>query len=68
VNRLLHIDLRVGETLRVGEALLTLAAKSGQRARLTVCAPRSITITPHCAQECAPLPDAKEHSHGKHPL
>lgn len=69
----MHIDLRVGESLRVGDSVITLAKKDGQRARLTVTAPRSTPVVrPNqqpSAQECASSPIAgKEHTHGKHPL
>lgn len=45
----LKADLRVGETLRIdgtGSATITLAAKSGQRARLYVDADPGLTIHP----------------------
>lgn len=39
------IDLKVGETLSLdgGRVLLTLVEKSGQRARLALIAPKSVT-------------------------
>ena len=52
----MSIDLRVGETLRVGDALIRLERKDGRRVRLLVQAPRSTKIkTPFnpSAQECA---------------
>lgn len=72
----LHIELRVGETFTINGATVTLAEKSGQRARLVVLADASVAIdrpgrkaqTQPSAQECASLPTAKEHTHGKHAL
>ena len=52
----MSIDLRVGETLRVGEALIRLERKDGRRVRLLVQAPRTTKIQPPAkprAQECA---------------
>ena len=69
---LVHIELRAGETVRIGDALVTLTQKSGQRARLAVCADRSIQIVrpggrqTTSAQECAS--STEEASHGKHAL
>ena len=68
----MHIDLRVGETFTIGGVAVTLAEKSGQRARLTVHADKSIAIhrpgrkpeDTTSAQECASLPIAKEQLHG----
>ncbi|WP_152534636.1 carbon storage regulator [Martelella sp. AD-3] len=41
----LKIDLRVGETLQVGEARLKLVRKAGQVATLVIDAPREMKIT-----------------------
>ena len=63
----MSIDLRVGETLRVGDALIRLERKDGRRVRLLVQAPRTTKIQPPAkpsAQECAPRPDkGKEQAH-----
>ena len=70
-TKTLHIDLRVGQSLRVGDAVLTLHEKSGRMARLTVSAPGAVPIqTNHRAQECASSPQrgSKEQAHGQHPL
>ena len=40
----MHIDLRVGQSLRVGDAVLTLKEKSGRLARLTVRAPGAVQV------------------------
>ena len=40
----MHIDLRVGQSLRVGDAVLTLQEKSGRLARLTVRAPGAVQV------------------------
>ena len=70
-TKTMHIDLRVGQSLRVGDAVLTLHEKSGRLARLTVSAPGAVPIqTNHRAQECASSPQrgSKEQAHGQHPL
>ena len=61
----MHIDLRVGQSLRLGDAVLTLQEKSGRMARLTVRAPEAVQVRQQpCAQECAPRPDkGKEQAH-----
>jgi hypothetical protein len=41
----LMIDLEPGVTLRIGEATVTLVAKSGRKARLEVTAAKNIPIT-----------------------
>ena len=67
----MHIDLRVGESLRLGDAVLTLKEKSGRLARLTVRAPGAVQVRQQPgAQECASLPQrgSKEQAHGQHPV
>ena len=67
----MHIDLRVGERLRLGDAVVTLKEKSGRLARLTVRAPGAVQVRQQPgAQECAPTPHrgSKEQAHGQHPL
>ena len=61
----MHIDLRVGQSLRLGDAVLTLQEKSGRMARLTVRAPEAVQVRQQpCAQECASRPDkGKEQAH-----
>ena len=64
----MSIDLRVGETLRVGDALIRLERKDGRRVRLLVQAPRTTKIQPPAkprAQECASTPHrgSKEQAH-----
>ena len=52
----LSIDLRIGETICVGDARISLERKDGRRVRLLVQAPRTTKIqTPPKprAQECA---------------
>lgn len=41
---MLRIDVRVGESLKIGEATITLEQKSGQVARLAIQADRSVPI------------------------
>ena len=62
----MHIDLRVGESLRLGDAVLTLKEKSGRLARLTVRAPGAVQVRQQPgAQECASSPHrgSKEQAH-----
>ena len=62
----MHIDLRVGESLRLGDAILTLKEKSGRLARLTVRAPGAVQVRQQPgAQECASSPHrgSKEQAH-----
>ena len=59
----LSIDLRIGETLCVGDARIRLERKDGRRVRLLVQAPRTTKIqTPPKprAQECASTPSTGE--------
>ena len=75
----LHVELRIGETLHIGNSTVTLEKKSGQRARLLVQSDAGIRMIPQTAghkpntnlsaHECAPSPElGKEHTHGQHPL
>ncbi|MGL4860509.1 MAG: hypothetical protein ACRC5A_12405 [Enterobacteriaceae bacterium] len=41
---MLKVDLKVGETLIVGEAWITVNAKSGRMTRLTIKADRSVPV------------------------
>jgi hypothetical protein len=41
---LLKIDLKPGQAISIGEAIITLEAKSGQLARLSVQADKSIPV------------------------
>ena len=62
----MHIDLRVGESLRLGDAVLTLKEKSGRLARFTVRAPEAVQVRQQPgAQECASSPrrGSKEQAH-----
>ena len=62
----MHIDLRVGQSLRLGDAVLTLQEKSGRMARLTVRAPEAVQVRQQPgAQECASSPHwgSKEQAH-----
>jgi len=69
---LVHVELRVGETVRIGNTLVTLSQKSGQRARLAICADANTPIQRPAgrattgAQECAS--SAEEAANGKHPV
>ena len=59
----LSIDLRIGETLCVGDARIRLERKDGRRVRLLVQAPRTTKIQPPAkprAQECASTPSTGE--------
>ena len=63
----MHIDLRVGQSLRLGDAVVTLQEKSGRIARLTVRAPEAVQVRQQQpgAQECASSPPrgSKEHTY-----
>lgn len=62
------IDIAKGQSLRIGDAVLTVLEKSGSRARLQIQAPSSVVIKRQsCAQECASTPEkGKEHTNGKY--
>lgn len=74
----LHVELRIGETLHIGNSTVTLEKKSGQRARLLVQSDAGIRMIPpnaghkpntnHSAHECASSPHwgSKEQAHGQH--
>ncbi|WP_374377745.1 hypothetical protein [Pseudomonas fluvialis] len=49
----MSIDLKVGETLTIGGATVRLVKKSGQLARLEVCADPSIQIDKPRQRDCA---------------
>lgn len=70
----LMVDLKVGETLVIGSALVRLEKKSGQIARLEIKANRDTAIIPprkqgkhDSAHECAPE-KKMEYSHGEHAI
>lgn len=46
IEKTLHVDLRVGETMTIGGAQVRLEDKSGKRARLRITAPPSLRIDP----------------------
>lgn len=41
---MLKLDIRVGESVQIGAAVVTLEAKSGQVARLAIQADRSVPV------------------------
>lgn len=41
---MLKIELRVGESVKIGDAVVTLEEKSGRTARLAIKAPESVPI------------------------
>ena len=66
-----HIELVVGQSITVGDTIVTLQHKSGQRARLLVQAPANTPVTHPgrnpvsnpSAHECASSPELdKEHT------
>ena len=73
-----HIELAAGQSITVGDTIVTLQHKSGQRARLLVQAPADTPVTHPgrnpisnpSAHECAPSPPrgSKEQAHGQHPV
>jgi len=69
---LLHLDVRVGDTLTIGDVRLRLEKKSGQVARFTIEADSKIRITLphreiHFAHECDSEP-LENMNHVEHPL
>ena len=68
-----HIELAAGQSITVGDAIVTLQHKSGQRARLLVQAPANTPVTHPgrnpvsnpSAHECAPS-TPKERHHGQY--
>ena len=40
----MHMDVRPGESVAIGDVTVTIAQRSGQRARLVINAPRSTPI------------------------
>ena len=75
----LHVELRIGETLHIGNSTVTLEKKSGQRARLLVQSDAGIRMIPPnaghkpntnlSAHECASSAvTTKEHTHGQYPI
>lgn len=45
-EKTIHVDLRVGQTMRVAGATITLEEKSGQRARLRIVATPGTDVQP----------------------
>lgn len=70
---IMHIDLKMGESLRIGGATVRLEKKSGQMARLRVIADADTKIVAPADRRAAntarmsALFDQGEH-YGKHPL
>lgn len=61
----MHVDLKTGETLRIGNATVRLERKSGQLARLVVTADPETTITPpYAARKSVLQPEKLEHPNG----
>ena len=59
------VDLKVGETLTIGEATVRLEQKSGQLARLVIVAAPDTQIKPP-ARMSAPEPVENTHAHMLH--
>lgn len=55
IEKTLHVDLRVGETMTIGAAQVRLEDKSGKRARLRITAPPSLRIDPPARGSVAEL-------------
>ena len=55
IEKTLHVDLRVGETMTVGGAQIRLEEKSGKRARLRITAPPSLRVEPPARESAAGL-------------
>lgn len=71
---IMHIDLKMGESLTIGDTTIEAAKKDGQRVRLVVRAPADTKIiTPkaqrqgqHRTHECAPY--QRSATHGQYPV
>lgn len=46
MDKSIVIELRVGDTVSIGDAVVTLQEKSGQRARIRVVAPPGVRVNP----------------------
>lgn len=46
MDKSIVIELRVGDSVSIGDAVVTLQEKSGQRARLRVVAPPGVRVNP----------------------
>jgi hypothetical protein len=55
IEKTLHVDLRVGESMTIGGAQVRLEEKSGKRARLSITAPPSMRIEPPARRGAADL-------------
>lgn len=44
VKNMMHVDLKIGESIKIGEATLTLDDKSGKVVRLSIDADKKIPI------------------------
>lgn len=71
----MKVDLKVGETLIIGDTKVSLEQKSGQLARLVIVAPDDMPIQPPGTRQRATeastarksaLHIDKEHTHGEH--
>ena len=61
----LAVDLKVGETLTIGSTTIRLEKKSGQIARLVVCAEKQTAITTPNVARMSALQEPLEHdTHG----
>ncbi len=63
----LTVDLRIGESLHVGDAIIQLERKNGQLARLVVTADNHIKIN-HKRKSATDLENTEQSAHGKHTL
>ena len=50
----MHIDLRVGESLKIGDAAVTVGDKSGRMVRLHVAAPGAVKLAKEATDRRAP--------------
>ena len=46
MDKSIVVELRVGDSVSIGDAVVTLQEKSGQRARLRVMAPPGVRVNP----------------------
>lgn len=62
----LNLDIKVGDTLHIGEAKVRLEEKSGRLARLSIEADQEIKI--NLMRKSASDLDTENQAHGKHTL
>lgn len=68
MTKTMHVDLKAGDHVIVGNAKIRLEKKSGQVARLVIEADDTTVIQNPTAARRSALQTSLEQSHGKHPV